>query len=163
MVASPLLPFDGFHYTYVFLNCKYFFVESKNICRVSDARNNRVVLYIPLVLARPVQRARARFFIYAPASPAPIAQRPCVFKLYVCCDFRPPSLCFRECNNTIALNLKTNSVQKGYSLNTHKPKTNPKIFTSRPKKSLHPLAGVVYCGQMTYNSHPIANGQRPGE
>jgi hypothetical protein len=29
MVASPLLPFDGFYHTLVLLGVKYFFVESK--------------------------------------------------------------------------------------------------------------------------------------
>ena len=96
------------------------------------------------VLARPMQRARARslytyhhpprrhharttHYAYAPGTyHAPslgvgTLLDACTFSIRgyaAICD--PPSLCSRECNNTIVLNVKINGIQKGYSLNTHK-------------------------------------------
>lgn len=76
----------------------------------------------PLSRTRPYTTCTKHPPMRRPVTVAPAARHPCVLKSYARCDFRPASLCFRECNNTIVLKLKTNSSQKGYSLNTHKPK-----------------------------------------
>ncbi len=79
----------------------------------------------------------------------------CVYVLdsRICCDLRPPSLCSRECNNTIVLNVKINGIQKGYSLNTHKPnqlltKQIPKIIFTFPRRHprIKPFTPPRRCG-----------------
>ena len=66
---------------------------------------------------------------------APIAHHLGAFVRFVCaCDSWPPYLCFCECNNTIALNLKINGIQKGYSPNTHKTKPTSQAPNTNPPK-----------------------------
>ena len=77
------------------------------------------------------------------------------------CDLRPPSLCFRECYNTIVLNLKINTIQKRYSLNTHK--TNPLTIKQipapkpihKPPINLYTPRRAWYTWHITYNSNPL--------
>lgn len=178
-----------------------FFVEHQRIFRVSAGRYYPVVSCIRIHhLARHMQRARAHVHyihapiarramaapchqLYTPATPRHAPSHPaaifmprraslvCVCGIRVYLRFATPSLCFCECNNTIALNLKINTIPKRYSPNTHKlnqtqnqPKTN-----TQPPNPIHKIRPITlytprrawYTWHVTYNSNALPIAPQP--
>jgi len=125
----PFCTLVNCHYTYVFLNCKYFFTQAINYFRVSTIRYYLVVLAIPLWFGTP-HATRAFLYIRAVGRVSVAVQARSHLRLHVpkprsYAIFDPPPFVFVSVLILLPIISKLTVVKKGIYLtltNTTQPK-----------------------------------------